>query len=96
MKAQSTRSKAPSPDTIKAFPAPAAASIPPALANFDTLPDAGNIRLPVVAALFACSPATVWRRVKKSTLPAPRKLSEGVTAWNVGQIRKALNGEAWQ
>jgi|GEM_PF-1267078 len=74
----------------------AAASIPDALRNFDALPDAANVRLPVVVALFACSPATVWRRVKKSALPAPRKLSQAVTAWNVGELRKALRGEAWQ
>lgn len=96
MKAQSTRRKAPSPDAIKAFPAPAVAALLPAFANFDSLPDAANVRLPVVAALFACSPATVWRRVKSGTLPAPRKLSEGVTAWRVAELRKALSGEAWQ
>lgn len=73
-----------------------AAPVPDALRNFDTLPEAANVRLPVVAALFACSPATVWRRVKSQSLPAPRKLSEGVTAWKVGELRKALNGEAWQ
>jgi len=71
------------------------APIPTALRNFDALPDSANVRLPVVAALFACSTVTVWRRVKRGTLPAPRKLSEGVTAWNVGQIRQALKGEAW-
>lgn len=73
-----------------------AAPIPAALRNFDALPDSANVRLPVVAALFACSTVTVWRRVKKGSLPAPRKLSEGVTAWNVGQIRQALKGEAWE
>ena len=78
------------------LPASADAAIPPALTRFDHLPDSGFVRLPVVAALFACSPATVWRRVKKGTLPTPRKLSEGVTAWNVGELRKALRGEAWQ
>lgn len=72
------------------------APVPDALRNFDSLPDAGYIRLPIVAALFACSPATVWRRVKAQTLPAPRKLSEKVTAWRVGDLRKALRGEAWQ
>ncbi len=75
---------------------PESAAMPRALRNFDTLPKAANVRLPVVCALFACSPATVWRRVKSGALPAPRKLSEGVTAWNVGELRKALNGEAWQ
>jgi predicted DNA-binding transcriptional regulator AlpA len=28
--------------------------------------------------------------VKRGTLPAPRKLSERVTAWNVGELRKTL------
>lgn len=67
-----------------AKPAPDGSSrIPDSLANFDALPDAANVRVPVVAALFACSVVTVWRRAKKGTLPAGRKLSEGVTAWNV-------------
>ena len=26
----------------------------------------------------------------------PAVVGEGVTAWNVGQLRKALRGEAWQ
>jgi predicted DNA-binding transcriptional regulator AlpA len=78
------------------LPAPCAAAIPSAFTNFDRSPDSAYVRLPVVAALFACSPATIWRRVKNGTLPAGRKLSENVTAWNVGELRKALNGEAWQ
>lgn len=96
MKTPNTRGKAAPHDSFKAFPVPAAASIPAALEHFDALPDAAHVRLPVVASLFACSPATVWRRVKSGTLPAPRKLSEGVTAWRVAELRKALNGEAWQ
>jgi len=63
---------------------------PAALRQFDSLPDSGYVRLPVVAGLFACAEVTVWRRVKAGTLPAPRKLSERVTAWNVGQLRKVL------
>lgn len=78
------------------LPDPTAAPIPDALRHFDTLPEAAHVRLPVVAALFACSPATVWRRVKSQSLPAPRKLSEGVTAWRVSELRQALRGEAWQ
>jgi predicted DNA-binding transcriptional regulator AlpA len=65
-------------------------AIPDALKNFDLLPDSANVRLPIVAALNGCSSATVWRMVKRGTLPAPRKLSERVTAWNVGDLRKAL------
>ncbi len=69
-----------------------AVRIPDALRHFDLLPDGAFVRLPIVSALFACSPATVWRRVKKRTLPTPRRLSEGVTAWNVGELRQVLRG----
>ena len=65
-------------------------AIPDALKNFDSLPDSANVRQPVVQALIGCSSATVWRMVKRGTLPAPRKLSLNVTAWNVGDLRKAL------
>lgn len=66
------------------------AAIPDALKNFDSLPDSANVRQPVVQGLIGCSSATVWRMVKRGTLPAPRKISERVTAWNVGDLRKAL------
>lgn len=85
-----------SPNAGRALPAPSGANIPDALANFDRLPDSAFVRLPVVTSLFACSPATIWRRVKAKTIPAPRKLSEGVTAWRVGELRKSLSGESWQ
>ena len=65
-------------------------AIPDALKNFDSLPDSANVRQPVVQGLFGCSSATVWRNVKKGIIPAPKKLSERVTAWNVGALRKAL------
>lgn len=66
------------------------AQVPSALINFPSLPDDALVRLPVVTGLFACSPATVWRRVKSKALPAPRKLSERITAWRVGDLRAAL------
>lgn len=66
------------------------------LQNFDSLPDSANVRQPVVEALYGCSAATVWRMVKRGTMPAPRKLSERVTAWNVGKLRKALAPEGGQ
>ena len=72
--------------TSKAAPS----ALPDALKNFDSLPDSANVRQPVVQALVGCSSATVWRMVKRGTLPAPRKLSTNVTAWNVGDLRKAL------
>lgn len=75
---------------------PAGAPIPDALRNFDALPDSAFVRLPVVCALFSISPATAWRWVGSGILPIPRKLSPAISAWNVGQIRKALAGEVWQ
>ncbi|MEC5397930.1 helix-turn-helix transcriptional regulator [Uliginosibacterium sp. H1] len=66
------------------------ASIPDALKCFDSLPDSASVRQPVVEALFSCSAATVWRRVRDGRIPQPRKLSDRVTAWNVGELRAAL------
>jgi len=68
--------------------------IPEALKNFDQLPNSAFIRLPVVQRLYGISTASVWRGVKKGTIPAPKKLSERCTAWNVGLIRKALAAKA--
>lgn len=63
-------------------------ALPDALRHFDTLPDTANVRLPIVRALVGCSPATVWRMVQRGDLPAPRKLTKQVTAWNVGELRR--------
>jgi hypothetical protein len=67
-------------------------AIPDALRNFDDLPDSANVRQQVVESLFGCSAATVWRMVKRGKLRT-RKLSERVTAFNVGELRTALRGE---
>jgi predicted DNA-binding transcriptional regulator AlpA len=61
-----------------------------ALSSFHALPDEAYVRLPVVAALYGCSTATVWRRVKEGHIDSPRKLGARTTCWNVGQLRKAL------
>lgn len=60
------------------------------LTEFDTLPDAAHVRLPVVAALYACSEATVWRGVRSGRIPKPRKHFDRASAWNVGELRRAL------
>ena len=65
-------------------------AIPDALRNFDELPNAAHVRQPVVEALFGCSAATVWRRVKAGIIPKPHKLSQNCTTWNVGELRIAL------
>lgn len=67
-------------------------SISEVLANFDSLPDSSNVRLPVVMALYAISSATVWRNVKIGKIPKPRKLTVRTTCWNVGELREFLSG----
>ena len=71
---------------------PASAAAP--LAQFDTLPASAHVRLPTVAALHGVGPATVWRWVKAGRLPAPVKLGPNTTAWNVGELRRAMAGAA--
>lgn len=61
-----------------------------ALKNFDYLPDSASVRQPVVQALYACSPASIWRGVKAGRIPKPRKLSPRTTCWNVGELKAAL------
>ena len=64
--------------------------------NFDALPDSAFIResqlvqspkRPDTPAPLPFSAPTLWRKVKAGTFPAPVKLSERVTAWNVGSVR---------
>lgn len=61
-----------------------------ALKNFDDLPDSAHVRQPILQGLLSCSHATVWRMVKRGQIPAPKKISCRITAWNVGELREAL------
>jgi hypothetical protein len=61
----------------------------PTLKDFDALPDSAHVRLPVVTTLFACSPSTIWRMVKNGKLKT-HQLSERVTGFNVGELRRTL------
>ena len=78
----------------QALPKPAGGSLPAALTHFDSLPDAANVRQPIVQALFGISAPTVWRWVKEGRLPQPRKHSARVTTWNVGELRRFLAAAA--
>jgi predicted DNA-binding transcriptional regulator AlpA len=60
-----------------------------ALKNFDFLPNSAHVRQPVVEAVFGCSGSTVWRMVKRGELPPPHKLTNRISAWNVGELRSA-------
>lgn len=63
------------------------------LKGFDSYPDSANVRISVVASLYACSHATIWRAVKAGIIPKPRRLTPGITCWNVGELRAALAAE---
>jgi len=65
--------------------------IPSIFKHLDTLPDTVSVRQPVVEAMFACSSATVWRRVKSGLLPAPDRMG-GISSWTLGKLRAARAG----
>ncbi|MFM0160679.1 transcriptional regulator [Paraburkholderia sediminicola] len=64
-------------------------SIRRALTDFPSLPDIARVRLPLVAALYACAPRTVHRRVEAGVIPKPEKRG-GVLMWRVGDLRRDL------
>lgn len=66
------------------------ATIPPALANFDVLPDSAFIDVAIVAALLGCSRNTVWRKARAGELAPPVKTGPNSTRWRVGEIRSYL------
>lgn len=59
------------------------------------LPDTGFIRQAQlvgnkgkgIAGVIPFSPATLWRKVGSGDFPAPIKLSVGITAWKVEDVR---------
>ena len=70
---------------------------------FDALPDSGYVResqlvqsprRPATPTPLPFSAPTLWRKVKAGTFPAPVKLSERVTAWNVGTVRAWMTAQA--
>ena len=93
---------------ITAHKTPTASSIPAQKATihqsvFDALPDSAFIResqlvqspkRPDTPAPLPFSAPTLWRKVKAGTFPRPVKLSERVTAWNVGTVRAWMTAQA--
>lgn len=87
---------------------PIASSIPAQKATvhqsvFDAMPDSGFVReaqlvlspkRPDTPAPLPFSAPTLWRKVKAGTFPKPIKLSERVTAWNVGTVRAWMTAQA--
>lgn len=66
------------------------AAVDDVLEEFDKLPNAAHVRLPVVMALYACSAASVWRYVQKGIVPAPHHFGLRISAWNVGELKSSL------
>jgi prophage regulatory protein len=58
--------------------------------TFDELPDSAFIRLNqlISTRVTPFSASTIWRKVQRGEFPAPTKLSENITAWNVGAVRR--------
>ena len=56
------------------------------LATLNQLPDNALLRVDVIASHEACSPATIWRRVRRGLFPKPLR-QIGITAWRVGDLR---------
>lgn len=65
-----------------------------ALENFQYLPNEAHTEAQVVAALYGCSLATVWRWVKSGHIPKPRRIGQRTTRWQVGELRAHLAGVA--
>ncbi|MDM0051415.1 AlpA family transcriptional regulator [Variovorax sp. J22R115] len=70
---------------------------------FDALPDSAFIReaqlvqspkRPDTPAPLPFSAATLWRKVKSGTFPAPCKLSARVTAWEVRAVRAWITAQS--
>lgn len=70
---------------------------------FDAMPDGAYIReaglvsspkRPGIPVPLPFSAPTLWRKVREGTFPKPVKLSDRVTAWNVGTVRAWLNAQA--
>lgn len=72
--------------------------------EFDRLPDEAFVRINQMVlsrkstssgfAILPFSAATVWRKAAEGTFPSPVKLSAGVTAWIVGDVRRWLREQA--
>ena len=59
---------------------------------FDDLPDDAFVRLRQLMEhrLVPFSPTTTWRKCRQGEFPLPIKVSLGITAWRVGDIRNYL------
>jgi prophage regulatory protein len=61
--------------------------------TFDALPDVALIQIrPLMNyKVLPYSATTIWRKCRSGEFPSPIKISAGITAWRVGDIRKYLS-----
>jgi prophage regulatory protein len=64
--------------------------------KFDDLPDIALIQMRSLInyKVVPLSPTTIWRKCRKGEFPKPIKVSAGITAWRVKDIRVYLNNIA--
>ena len=71
--------------------------------NFDELPDTAYARQaqlirdpkhPTRTTPLPFSAATLWRKVRAKSFPAPTKLGDAITAWKVSDVRAWLQAQA--
>ena len=62
------------------------------ITTFNDLPDMAMIQVrPLINfKVLPYSATTIWRKCRTGEFPAPIKMSSGITAWKVGDIRKYL------
>ena len=71
--------------------------------NFDDLPDSAMARQsqlirdpkhPTRPSPLPFSAATLWRKVRAQSFPAPTKLGDAITAWKVSDVRAWLRAQS--
>ena len=71
--------------------------------NFDDLPDSAMARQsqlirdpkhPTRPSPLPFSAATLWRKVRAQSFPAPTKLGAAISAWKVGDVRAWLRAQS--
>ena len=82
---------------------PVAHRVTDAIPSFDDLPDSALVRLPQLVrnpkrpnlpTPLPFSAATLWRKVRAKSFPAPTKLGDAITAWKVSDVRAWLQAQA--
>jgi len=66
------------------------ATKPHPVSTFSQLPDDAYVNTQITKTLFGVSSATLWRHIKRGSIPKPHKFSQRTVRFNVGELRVAL------